>query len=323
MKKILTFLCILSASLLHASYEECGCFTVAGEWLYLMPSFDQSEYVMNGSAASQLNNDLSERIGVDQQFASGYRIDLSYLCCHPISLRYTHFGADPKDSVSSSSDNLYQILGTPSTSALSGTVGDATFTRFYKYDTIEGLVSFFCWSRCAWNTDFQAGAQYAYLRVEECANYFNSNAVERQFLETYMEARQFGPEVAFDSNWYFLKCLAFKTRFQGAFLSSWNRSTMMIQDVDGSRGNFKNVPNFWHVNFHLAVRFGLQFSHQVSIPKICGCLGMNIEGGYEWSVRTKAVNRMYFVDDSNEGFSLNEWSDLTLQGPYVRMNFCF
>ena len=63
--------------------------------------------------------------------------------------------------------------------------------------------------------------------------------------------------------------------------------------------------------------------------KACYCFDLQFEGGYELLSELRIINRITKLGISsdntvpNGGFSFNEWSDFTLNGPYLRINLTY
>lgn len=318
----------------------CGYFEVAAEWLYFMPSFDQSEFVAKGSIPlTSISNSTIERYGEDQNFHSGLRVQLAYQfynCINAFLVRYTHFKDTPDRFIRGSNSDISQILGLASNSFLVNADGTADFSREYRYNELDFLFSFCRWKCCRLQTTLSAGITLSDLKIKEEVIYIDTDlfpgvgtAFSRQVVDTNMCLKQIGPQVAFDFSFPFITCLNIISRADASLLSAWNRSKLSVLslDTDSASGTdvIKNIPNFWHVNTQFGAKLGLQFVNNLQIPFFCSWMGFDIQGGYEWLLKTRAVDRIYMIGSTltNAGFSFNEWSDFTLQGPYVKVNLSY
>ncbi len=322
MKKFFTILLLFCGTILKADCcDDRGYFQFSGEWLYFIPSFDQSEYIVKGGVGSD-STGLTERLGVDQSFASGYRLEGVYLLCNrqnAFAFRYTQFHDVPKSSVGSSANDLLPIIGIPGLISNQGASGNALFQRDYNYYSIEGLYRLCCLEACCTQTKLLIGVEYNHLHIKEEGRFpGQTNFV----VDNDMQAFQLGPEFALEACWDFSDCLSLLGRAQGSIFSTWNRSKLTSSSQNAVL-LIKNKPNFWHVTPAWGARLGLSADHLITLPRCWGACGFHIEAGYEWYLAMDAVDRIYFVDSSASGFSLNEWSNFTLQGPYVRINLSF
>lgn len=313
---------ILSIFLCFASPLMGNSLAISGEWLYFMPSFDQSDYVVHNNPGQ---NGTIDRDQIDQQYRSGYRIDALYtpsFCCPMIEGRYTRFFTKLSSSKTAASPNfLYPILGVPIVAAEADqSTGIAIGKQWYRFDEIEGLILPFRWSCSCFNLDVFTGLKYAYLHYtdELQLNGVVTGAPVNLTVTNELRSMGIGPEMGFIGNYMFYKCFALIGRFEISPLVSSAKNYMSQQlQTDASLSNtiVQDPKEFWHVIFSYNCRIGLSFY------KSFHCLKVSLQGGYELSSFNHFLKRMYFVDDTSFGISFNEWSDYTMQGPYLQISF--
>ncbi|MCP5469386.1 MAG: hypothetical protein H7A36_02655 [Chlamydiales bacterium] len=312
--------------------EPCCGFSFGAEWLYLTPSFDQSEFIVDGPPGIPTAAPFSitsERVGEKQKYYSAYRLEASYLFCNQINAltaRYSNFSNTYKDKVDVAIGN--QMLGLTLSPVLDTTApGNVTFERDYQYYNIEGLYTLYRSNFCSFMPSFSTGVKFIHLHIKENANYYDGGDNLHQFVTPDMRAWALGPFAAFDAVFCLTKCLDIIGRFQIGMLASESHSKLTVSGNNDIGQNqvpntlvVKDSPKLWHSIQTTYSRIGLSLDKECFLPLCCYAVNLDIEGGYEFLNERRIINRIY---DFNRGLSWDEWSDFTLNGPYLRLNLTY
>lgn len=337
MKKLLFALLLLPSALIgfdcygvdECCIDECleenQCFSFSGEWLYMMPSFDQSEYVWVGDSSPGGAAASSARLGELQRYYSAFRLDGRYLlpnACNELIVRYTNFRANPSlkyDFVRAS-----PIFGMMDLARDANAAYTVTYNRDYSYYSINGLYGFHIPQICCLESILSCGVKFAHLHVNESTLFLAGGGMAGYgTVNNDMRAWALGPVLCFDAAYpLFLRCLAFTGRAQAGVLTC-RTSTILAANNNGSIfSSTKNEPKFWHVIPTVDFRLGLKLDRVWDF----GCLRFrtDLEGGYEMIREGRIINRIQTVNAGDDsGYSFNEWSDFTLNGPFVRFGLAY
>ena len=314
MPRLYLLFALLALSPLFAITEPCpGGFGVSGEWLYMLPSIDQPEFVIDSSSSS---SPIGRRVANEQSWHSGYRLESIYSFCNgenDVRIRWTHFpGFSESKTVTGS--NLFGILNHPA-SAFNGQSGTASIDDEFHFFFLDALFGqrIVCDSR--FSLLLQAGFQTGFLRLKEKVNYLGNSSSLR--LKIRSKTWGIGPEVGLEGKYNLWRCLNFTGRFQGALLVS-ERNARYQDELNGSSliADVKNEA-YWNLIPTSDLKFG--FSREWP----CNCFNFDLEVGYEILTYYDGIQRIFFVDNSNTGSSFNENMTFTLQGPYVHAGIAF
>ncbi|MCP5469387.1 MAG: hypothetical protein H7A36_02660 [Chlamydiales bacterium] len=332
------FLCVLLAAASLFAEDSYFCepdcsWSVAAEWLYFMPSFDQNAFIWDGS--DTINGGVSKRasrIGEKQRYYSAYRIEASYefcRCIQGLTARFTDFHQDYSDKVFVNPGT--QLIGAPFQGVLTANPGSVFFERDYRYYNIVGLADIFGTLFCRLNTTFSAGVKFVHLHIKERGNFTNfDNANAFQFVDPDMRAWALGPCAQVKGGLPLIHCIGLKARFLFGMLADNSLSKTTTSggpqaNQNGSRYSVKNSPKLWRVMNSMEGRLGLNFEKRCCLPVCRSFMNIEVEGGYEFLREERMISRIYFpIEGAGDyGFSWNNWSDFTLNGPYMRINLSY
>lgn len=329
MKKLLLICSLFLMPLLSAYTNPCpGQFGVSVEWLYMLPAYDQPNFVINSSDSG---NPIGKRVANEQDWHSGYRIEAIYAFCNcpnNIRARWTHFPTfTNKKSVSG--PYLFGVFNVP-VDSIDGVSGTLSLTDSFDFHTFELLFDQNVLCCGPFQMNLQGGIQYSYLHFKE---HMKLNGSNRE-LKNHSKLWGIGPEIGYDFSYKLFNCLTLTGRGNASLLISKRDDS--FSDGDASSRNVVPVPvyyktpntNYWNVIPTTNVRFGLSYCTPLdfscfSCLSCLKCINMDIEVGYEVISYYKGLNRIFFVDDVNQGSSTNNLMDFTLHGPYVHLGFTY
>lgn len=339
-KSIFSTLLLLSwvQSLIGYVDPDPGCFALQGEFLYFKPTIDQSYYAISSS-----NNFFGENIFPDGDrfnnnsfFRPAFRIEGAYaLCngCNNLDFRFTYLNADNSDSVSGSF--LFDTIGYPGNGAqdpedtfYSGSADFEEQFRYYAGDATFSRIIFDC---CPEYLSILFGLHYVYFKLDED---FDSSGtrVENEVVIAISNRLNrtcrfwgIGPELGLEYRYLLPNCLCWRTgvlsligNTRGSLLCSHTKAHFQYNTVrTGPIGvNLNNDP-LWRVIPTIDARVGLNYECAFH------CLRTNIEIGYELIWYSDCVDTIVGYDVAFAGDSIDVFSNLNMQGPYLAISVSF
>lgn len=318
MRKIL-FVLIGLFALQTAAYAE-GQWMVNSQWLFFMPSFDDTYFVSSG-----MTNDLPSgtRYRNDFGFRPAYRVKVAYgnpECDFHFAVFYTYFYARKNRTIVGSSlfpTDGYQIspFGSPYS-------GFATAKDQILHHNVDAL---FCKSLCdpgCFQFNLIFGAEYAFARLLQVTDY--SSAAD--YLKFSRRNRFFGigPEFGFDLeyklaevDWFCRGQINFNFLSLGSLLAS---KTVARQSNHNSTGGGVSIAlqdqNTWRVVPALHTRCG------ISYDLVFSCIRASIEIGYELNTYLRALTKPLSASNVLNSIT-NEYTNFSVQGPFGGLNLVF
>lgn len=331
-KMFLSLMAILSIGTLSAiSHPAPGGFGVTAEYLYFMPTFDDTYFVISSDTVNG-NGPLGERLNNDFDFKSGYRIGAAYAFCtceRQVEVIYTHLNASQNRTVGGL--RLWPTLGSPtmlsSLAAAAPYAGTATSNLSAKYNRVDALFSqgvFDC-NSCQLDVRLLCGVEYAYLQLDE--NYsFDPTGDPFDVVRT-SHTWGVGPEIGFEMDYSLWRCdrclpgvLSLVVRSTGSLLSGNTKTTASdIRTLAGVTTIFDDVNDEagWRVIPVLHARVGLEYD-------MCFCgQETSLEIGYEFSSYLRGFARTTVPDDVATSDLLTNYNSYDLQGLYVSASVSF
>lgn len=292
------------------------------EFLYLYPSVDDTFFVIDGG----LDAPTGARINNDFRFHPGFRVGGVYGvdCNQEVQVYYTRFRETRNKSVSGT--ELWATIGNPIfTEDFESFIGTATSQLDLLYQQVDALFAQRVWEQCAFNLYFQAGIEYAYLRLNEKDLYQvvgGATGSARRHSKLWGVGPQFGFEFDYDlcqfACWMPGK-LSVTGTTRASLLASKARESELDQTTGAGGLVVFNVQDHstWRVIPSLHARMGLNYV-------LCfSCFTTSLEVGYEFTSYFRALSRLISADDVSPGTTFTNYYNIDLQGLYVALGVAF
>ncbi len=310
-----------SCALFASNHPPAGHFGVTGEYLYFMPSVDDTYFVTKSGVSSAYPQGTRRKN--DFGFHSGYRLAGVYGFCEcdgSAYVGYTHLGVSKRRTIEG--DNLWAALGRENfTTTFEDYSGNAKSHLKLNYNRVDALIEQSICSTCDFNFRLLFGLEYANLSLRETNRY--------EFNATFGKINQrnytwgVGPEVGFSFDYricQFIDCLpgAFSINVvsSGSILSgktnNHDSSTLdedFILDVK-DHGSWRLIPVFH-------ARVGLNYTFPICENQA------SLEVGYEFDTYNRALARVTYPGDLSNGHSRSDFYNFDLQGLYVSATYSF
>lgn len=305
------------------THPSSGGWTVGAEFLYLLPSVDDTYFVIK-SPISTLTTVSGSRKNCDFGFHSGFRVGLARGLCEcdqGLEFYYTRFEETRKRTISGGS--LWATTGAPRGfltlfNNYSGFASARLETIYHRFDAFFSQKTFCC---CGFEIYVLPGFELAHIRFDE--HYTYQSVVNRGVVVHHTKTIGVGPQFAleFDYDLYRFTCfcpgsLSLVARTSGSLLASKSRSQV---------SNFLNTATPLDVRDELTWRFIPTWHARVGFNyETCfRCWNAAVEVGYEFNTYVNGLSRLFFVDDVQGGLSRNEHMNFALHGLYVALNIGF
>ncbi len=307
---LLSLICVEGSATLHP--PPCT-FGLQGELLIFKATQEQTDFATLFNSDVDLNGkSINNQIG----FKPGFRIEAAYAfdCLHEIHGRFTHFTPDHTKRIS----GVMNISGTSITDSF-----DAESKLEMNYYNAELL-----WCRGLYDCpdfDFswQVGLEYSYFRSTINNFYSPINLTGTFFgLRDRSTFWGLGPEIVLDLDYPFshIGCgaLSICANLRGALLASQTKFNNTLTTATTST-HFR-APSFWRVTPLFDARLGLNWLLPFK------CFTASFEVGYEWLWMHFVANKNFpRVSIGNQVTfpTINNFSDVTFQGPYIALSLAF
>lgn len=335
-------LALFSATLspsLFGLYSLDGEFTLRGEWLIFKPSIDQSYYAISSS-----NNRFGEDIFPDgtrynnnPDFSSGFRLEGIYTypnCQRQLDFRFTRFSTNHSDHVTG--PFLFDVIGYPGDGAQApedaSYAGTARSHEHFGYYGADLTMNRFLIRNCNKESfSFLFGLHYANVEFKESfssTGAFIDDGAPVAVNNHLTQDSQFwgiGPQIGFDYHyllpnfvWISNGAFSLEANARASLLCSRTETTFHYDTVrTGPVGvNLQNRP-IWRVTPSVDARLGLKYN-------LCeGCFNATFEVGYEVIWYGDCINSIVGNDVAFPGNSIDVYSNLNLQGPYMSLSVAF
>lgn len=295
----------------------------SGEYLYLLPTFDDTYFVFNSGVSTTFPN--GKRENNDFDFKSGFRVGLEYAMCpthREVAAYYTHLSAHQEKTVSGS--HLWATVGRPDqVSSFENFAGTAASRLGILYQRGDLVFSQQAISSCGMYFYIEPSLEYAYLRLDEHYDYQKATAHG----STHQKSRTWGvgPQIGLglDYNFYEGTCncnmthaFSITSLFSGSILVG-RAKTNNHQVLAAS--NLLNISDehTWRTIPALHARVGLNYMVNGS------WMGASVGVGYELNTYLRAVGRTQFPDDVADGLCTTNYYNFDVQGLYVSGAFTF
>lgn len=322
------------------AYDSCCCedqprFLVRGEYLIFQTTWDQPHYVL--SATDNFfdgeHYPLANRHINNPPFKSGFRVEAAYLmpeCPTDLDLRFTWLQSS--HTTTFAGPVLWVTKGFPGDGAQSGedtpfdgVVQDSFNIHYYGGDFTFNRIHPGC---CGENLTFLVGLHFAYIKFKEDHLSTGSYSTDDGFATVSNNLRNtsrfwgIGPQFGVDYRHDFFShgdgSLTFVANARAALLASNTKAC--LNDVTTRTGplglSIKN-DTYWRVTPAFDARLGFSSSFD------CFCLAGTVEFGYEMLYYSNVIDTILGYDVAYAGDTIDLYSNLNAQGPYVAINLAF
>lgn len=307
-----------------------GKFAIEGELLYFSPSYDETYFVINGSALDGLGNltPSGKRINNPVSFDLGFRLQGIYgFCssCTDFRLRWTHVYATSSQNVSNNDtpSQLWPTETIPNLPNISEPFsGLATSHIGVMYQKGECLFDERAWDFYYITLSFREGIEWSYIRYHEVVDYFDRSG-SKETIQFHAHTKGIGPQLGIilickpyeQFNWH-PKNLSYRFMTTASLIAANSKSKYKATDI------------------HLANNKVTQSSFWRFVPEWVLCLGINysscwgnhqthLEMGYEMTTYVRGTSKLIFTDSSSPGLSFNQYSDFYVHGVFFSFGIVF
>jgi hypothetical protein len=313
-----------------------GRWMVEGEFLYLLPSIDDTFFVLKSPALTSpiAPTPFGKRINNDFGFHPGFRVKVGYqscTCCQGLEVAYARLGASTTRTVRGI---LWATIGDPLLSGVfQNYVGLARSKLNLVYQRVDGLFSKQAWCGRNMNLFFIAGVEYANFQLRENYFYASNTAIFSPPLTAFFTSGKIdlksnawgvGPEFGFKFR-YFI-CLP-------SCLSKCSGNLSIVAGASGSllasktQQNTRNIiigatvlpvvkvqdERVWRIIPAFHGRAGLNYA-------VCfSCFGASLEVGYEFDSYLRFFTRSIYTDDVAPQVNFSNYYNFDAQGLYVSL----
>jgi hypothetical protein len=313
-------------------------YEVRGELLYLKPTVDQSYYAVKSinNIVGENNFPFGKRYNNRSEFKPGFRIEGAYGLCggvHALDGRFAYFTSKHSNSVSG--NFLFDTTGFPGFGAQAPEdttyAGRSTSKQNFKYYAGDLTFNRTMLECCPENLYVMMGLHVAYAQLND---HFTStgNSIDDgknvPVANKLIRKSHFwgiGPQIGLDYKYLvtdFCSCdrgtLSFEGSARASLLCSTNHSDLHYSTQrTGTRGVKLDNKSLFRVTPSVDAKLGLIYNY------VYCSYELNLEFGYEMIWYSDAVNTVYGTDVAFAGDSIDIFSSMNLQGPYVSLGVSF
>jgi hypothetical protein len=314
-------ICTFTVSVEARLQPNCGGWGFSGEWLYFQPAVDSPYFVLEAT------DDLSPPVGPRRanrfNHRSGWRVEGAYAfcnCCNDFRLRWTSWQGRHRRDVAGTF--LWPILASPAERAgeFLAFPGRASSNARIRFQSGEALLGHYFFTRGPFDFSLEGGVQYAYISYRHNVLYSpdplpETGAPVFRSRSTFSGA---GPEIGIDFGYDVCGGFGISGRAMGSLLVGKNTSQTFFEDFTTRPLIDTTNDPLWRVVPAADLRLGLMYGCTFS------CFSWNIEAGYEVLHYGKSLSMTQFTSGSfNTSVSIDQYSDLSLHGPYVALGVTF
>lgn len=294
---------------------------VTGEYLYLLPTVDDTGFVIDSPVTTTYPN--GKRKDNDANFHSGYRVGAGYTFCgcnNELLASYTHLQFDQSKKVSG--DFLWATVGRPDlTSLFEDYAGTASSKLDFLYQRLDGLYSHQLYDNCGLNFAFLFGLEAVELRLKERYTYESATFLGTVHQKSRVEA--IGPQIGFAANYQLYKhcgcmpgTLSLNVLSSASLLAADNK-VKVNNTLDGETLLDVSNSKSWRVIPALHASVGISYDMPIS------CYEASIGVSYEFSSYLRGRTGIIFADDVADSLSYNNYNNFDIQGLAVSASFRF
>jgi hypothetical protein len=296
-----------------------GGLSLNGEFVYLMPSFDDTFFVLKASAPSV--TPVGEREDNEPGFNPGFRLGLAYEFPESkrrISLDYLFLDVEQKTSVSGGS--LFATRGTPDfTSAFESYSGTAKSDLDLSYQRVNAAFTQ-PWSVSDLDIALRAGLEYAYFQTGQEIFY---DAGTLGALDERSRTWGIGPELGVGLDYHVLPdsipgdlSLNLLTSLAALVAQSDSHARAV---VSGSATPLLNVDDEDQMRLVPGLHARVGFTYGLDLSG----LGAAVSLGYQLDNYFDALKTASYPDDVGDSLATTQESDFSAQGLYLTATLTF
>lgn len=323
-KLLCTLLAVLGTGVLAAANPGPGQWQLSGDFVYLMPTLDDTYFVIDSPTASAFPSGIRKDNAPD--FHPGFRVGLTYGfcdCCRTLRLDYTYLGFKQTDTVTGT--NLWATKGRPDMiSQFQDYSGEAASRLQYLYQRVNATMAQPVMDCCGLNVSLRYGLEYAFLRLNEEYAYVSATTIGlgREKSHTW----GVGPQIGFDLEYELCKysdccpgTLSINFCSSASLLTGQTENSIFNSTATTTTTTQLDVNsrNTWRIIPALHANIGLNYD-----MCICGYQGA-LEVGYEFNSYLRGLSRVNFPDDSADSLCANSYCNFDVQGLYVSARVSF
>lgn len=323
--RFLTTLFCLSVSSLFAHISP-GRWGVEAEFLYFLPTFDDTYFVIDGTRDLGDNNPYGTRVNNEMGFHPGFRVGGIYAFCdcnQQFEIYYSRLNA--KETKRVAGNNLWATIGRPDfISDFENYAGSASSELNCLYQRVDALFAQQALCSCGMDLYLQAGLEYAYLRLNEQYGYRFSGSAFTSIIDLHSKSWGIGPQFGVDFDYalceFSCSCpgrLSIAAHSSGSILVSRAQQSHLESPGEGEIFTFVNDRRAWRVIPAFHARVGLNYDTCFS------CFGASLEIGYEFNTYLRGLSRVIFPDDTSDGMCFTQYYNFDVQGLYVAGTLSF
>lgn len=295
---------------------------VSAEFLYLMPTADDTYFVLDANVSSTtapngkiLNNNFS--------FSPGFRVGAGYDLANTsaFELSYTWLQATQNRTVTGSF--LWATVGAPDfASTFENYAGSASSNLNSLYESLEARFTHNLWHCNDVDIELIGGIESAYMRLSENYTYQISGGA---LGTVYRKGTTWGvgPQVGFGLDYVVLRSscnpsnvLSLVAVTSGSLLTGESRSNQRNVNAGVTLIN-TNYETTWRVFPAFHAKLGVNYDTKISN------FNTSFGIGYEFNSYIRSLLRPQYYDDVVEAQSYNVYDNYDNQGLYVSANLRF
>lgn len=304
-------------------------YRITGEFLYLLPTVDDTYFVLNSGSSTTFPN--GERENNDFSFSPAFRVGIEIAACdkkRELEAFYARLSTTQNSTIAGT--NLWGTLGRPDLlRSFQNYTGTASSDLHLLYQNAEVNLSHQIANNYGTYLYVKPGVEFAYFRLHE--NYaYQITGGALGTIEEKSKTWGVGPQIALglDCNLYQgnISCntqhaLSVTSSFAGGILMS-RGATQHFQVLSGDTSKAGTMLDThdeftWKTIPALHARMGLNYLIQTTA---CGiALGV----GYEFNTYIRALTRTSFPDDVADGLCTTDFYNFDVQGLYVSASISF
>lgn len=300
-----------------------GQFRVIGEYLYWMPSVDDTYFVIEADATSTFPT--GTRRNNDFNFNSGYRVGGAYLFCdcnRELLVRYTNLNFTQRKTVTG--DFLWATQGRADfASGFENYAGTASSQLKFLYQNIDAVFAQQLYDCCGLDFAVEFGLEAVELKLNESYTYAVTGA-DIGTIDQHSKTTGIGPKVGFAVGYELFtgdcNCpgtLSLNICTAGSLLAADTKTSATNATTGGGTLLDVSDKKSWRVIPALHARVGLNYDMNF------GCGDASLEVGYEFTSFLRGLSRTAYPDDVADSLSYNNFYNFDMQGLYVSGSFTF
>lgn len=313
-----TVLALSAGSLCAAGHPEPCNWEVSADFLYLLPTLDDTFFVINAGATSAFP--AGKREANDLHFHPGFRVGAAVGVDEGRDFQVAYSRLEQtKDRTVTSGGGLYATMGLPALEPeFQNYAGSASSNIHLLYQRVDGLIAQQGFVYGDAQLFFNFGLEYAYLRLNEDITYVNTDG-DIGLVDRHQKHWGLGPQAGIEVDYSFadtwLGDLSLNVRTSGSLLTSRRENDDYHVGADATLVD-TNDDNVWRVIPAFHAQFGLAWDF--CLP----CGEANLEIGYEYHTYLRGFSRAIYPTLAS-GSSFNHYHNFDLQGLYVSASVGF